>query len=146
MGAVKRTFIDPATGDYVEMFGGETARGWRRSPFGKRWMKMSYEAHIQLAKTPGIFTNDFRVFHLLMPTIHDGNIVYINQSSMGKELGMPASVVNRSIRNLIAKGVIERSDSSNGRLYRLNPHFAWYGSDNGGHTRAVMAWDKARLQ
>lgn len=107
---------------------------------------MAFECNAALAKMEGIFTNDFRVFHMIMPTIQDGNLVYINQSLMAKALGMPPSVVSRSLRKLIVKGVIERVDSASGRTYRLNPNFAWYGSDNGAHTQSVKQWATRTVQ
>jgi hypothetical protein len=140
----KRTFVDVTSGDFIEYYGEERKPAFRRSPFGKRWSKVAFEAHIQLATTPGIFTNDFRVFHLLMPTIEQGNVVYINQAMMARQLKMPASVVSRSIRKLVEKGVLERAESASGRVYRLNPMFAWYGADNGAHTSAIKSWGSSK--
>lgn len=145
MCAVKRIYREIDSNARYQMTSDNESKPHFRTPFGKRWMRMSFEAHIQLAKTPGIFTNDFRVFHLIMPSIHEGNMVYINQSSIAKELGMPASVVSRSLRNLISKGILERSDSPNPRLYQLNPHFAWYRSDNMEHMKALKRWDRDRI-
>lgn len=147
MGAKSRTFVDLTTGDYFDLYtptaDEQTKR--RRSPFGKRWCKMAFEANIQLAKMDGIYTNDFRVFHLILPTIHEGDLVYINQSQMARELGMVPSVVSRSIRKLIEKRILERVDSASGRVYRLSPEFAWYGPDNGRHGKAIKDWRKKAL-
>ena len=106
---------------------------------------MAFECHAALAKT--IYRGaDYRVFHMIMPSIHDGSLVWINQTSLAKELAMPVSNVSRSIKRLIEAGVIERLETASGRTYRLNPNFAWYGPDNGEHTAAVKEWSVQRIQ
>lgn len=136
------TFIDKDSGDYFEYHRGTDAKPiLRRSPFGKRWFKMAFEANAQLAQTEGIFTADFRVFHMLLPTIERGNQVYVNVSALAKSIRTTAPVVSRSIRKLVQKDVLRRVGE---RVYELNPSFGWYGSDNGAHTMAVKNWAQSR--
>jgi hypothetical protein len=126
-------------GKYVEQVDHGAVKSFRRSPFGKRWHKMAFECHTALAKS-NITGSDYRVFHMIMPSIEDGAHVYVNQTQLGKELGMTASNVARSLRRLIEAGVIRKIVSASGRLYMLNPNFAWYGADNGDHSQAVKDW------
>jgi len=100
---------------------------------------MAFEAHIHLAQSP-MTGADYRVFHLIMPSIQDGNRVWVNKTALGKQLGMSASNVSRSIAKMEQIGVLLREETASGRFYSLNPSFAWYGPDNGAHTQAVKAW------
>ena len=53
----------------------------------------------------------------------------VNQAELAKELGMHRQHVQRSIKRLIALGVIlEGPKIGISRSYRLNPEFGWKGS------------------
>ena len=106
---------------------------------------MAFEANIQLATLDGIHTSDFRVFHMIMPTIQDGNQVYINLTGIARALKTTVPVVSRSVRKLIQKGILERVEGQV-RVYQLNPSFGWYGSDNGVHTQAIKHWSSRSVQ
>ena len=80
---------------------------------------------------------------MIMPSIHDGNVVYVNQRELAKDLRVHEAAVSRSIRRLLAVGVFEKWETMAGRTLRLNPNFGWYGADNGAHTAAVRQWNKA---
>lgn len=102
---------------------------------------MAFEANIQIAVMEGIHANDFRVFHLLLPTIERGNEVYVSVVGMAKQLRTTVPVVSRSLRKLVERGIIERA-AGDRRVYRLNPWFGWYGADAGAHTQAIKEWDQ----
>lgn len=143
MRAKPSTFVDKETGDYFEYHRGTDVKpAHRRSPFGKRWFKMAFEANVQLAQMEDIHASDFRVFHMLLPTIEQGNQVYVNVMALAKALNTTSPVVSRSIRKLVARGIIRRAGS---RVYELNPTFGWYGADNGAHTLAVKNWASTQV-
>lgn len=131
-------------GDYVEIVNNRETRQFKRSPYGKRWHKMSFEGHIYLAKSD-LTGTDYRVLHMLLPSIQDGSIVYINQTHLAQDLGMKPNNVCRSIQRLIDLKIIERMNlKMTGRVYRLNPRIGWYGADNGDHVKAIKDWDAAQ--
>lgn len=103
---------------------------------------MSSMGHVELAKaiTRG---SDFKVFHMIMPSLYDGNMVYVNQVQLGKELGIEPTHISRSLKRLVNAGIIERLDLTlSGKVYRLNPRIAWKGgNENSIHTKAIKSWD-----
>jgi DNA-binding MarR family transcriptional regulator len=142
--AKRELFVSLSNPDrYIEQIDVASATGRiskQRSPFGKRWHKMAFDTYRVLAKS-SLTGADFRVLFMIMPWIHNGNMVKVNQSVLARELNTQQSSVSRSIRRLISVGVLDRLDTMAGRAYFLNPHFGWYGADNGEHTQAVNRWD-----
>ena len=69
------------------------------------------------------------------------NLMVVNQAELAKELGMHRQHVQRSIKRLIALGVIlEGPKIGISRSYRLNPEFGWKGSAR----NHVIALDQER--
>lgn len=81
---------------------------------------------------------ELRVLTFMLGKIGFSNdLKNLNQSEMGKALGMHRSHVNRAIKKLMAKGLITQGVRiGNGHVYGLNPNFAWRGK--------AAAWSQAR--
>lgn len=74
-------------------------------------------------------TDDFRVLMALLEKLDFQNTIAINQTDIGRDLGMAPPQVNRAISRLIKLGaLIPGPKTGVNRAYRLNPHFGWKGS------------------
>ena len=81
------------------------------------------------------------MFAKLLGRIDFENLMVVNQAELAKELGMHRQHVQRSIKRLIALGVIlEGPKIGISRSYRLNPEFGWKGSAR----NHVIALDQER--
>ena len=56
------------------------------------------------------------------------NLITTNQAEIARELDMQRQNVQRSIKRLMALGVLEGPKIGISRSYRLNPEFGWRGS------------------
>lgn len=100
----------------------------RKNGFGKGWIALSQETSEMLAKSD-LTGRELKVFLMLISRVSFGNMILINQSEIGKELGMQRQHVNKSIKSLISKGaLIVGGKVGISPTYTLNPEFGWKGS------------------
>ena len=72
---------------------------------------------------------DFRVLMALLEQLDYENLITTNQAEIARELDMQRQNVQRSIKRLMALGVLlEGPKIGISRSYRLNPEFGWRGS------------------
>jgi hypothetical protein len=90
----------------------------------------------------GLTALEFRVLLYLISTMHDGNVIEVNQASIALELQTYQSNVSLALKTLVECRVLERVDGVVGSrfiVYRISPRLAWYGADEGADNVAHMA-------
>jgi len=72
---------------------------------------------------------DLRVFLVLAGQVDFENLLVVNQAEIARKMGWLRNNVNRSIKRLIALGVLfEGPRIGTSRSYRFNPEFGWKGT------------------
>jgi len=99
------------------------------------WQGVSPMSIVQLAIDGNLTGADYRVFHVLLAYLDLENNVVVNQSEVGKMLGMGQANVARSLGKLLQLEIISKGPKV-GRActYRLNPATAWKGALQQGAT------------
>lgn len=113
----------------------------QRSPFGRQWVKMAKLAVVDIANL-GLTALEMRVLLYLISTMHDGNVVEVNQATIAKELSTYQSNVSLALKQLVECFVLERVDGVIGSrftVYRISARIAWFGADEGADNVAHMA-------
>lgn len=101
----------------------------RKNGFNNGWMAMSQVGADILAES-NLGGAEFRLLWKLIAKLDFDNETLINQASIARELGMHRQSVQRSLKRLIALGVVIEGNKDDlvVRRYRLNPNFGWKGS------------------
>jgi len=69
-----------------------------------------------------------RVLKLLEAVLDYENAIRVVQKDMATELGIDAAQVNRAMKLLLKKGIIEKIEAPSLKpVYRLNPNYGWRG-------------------
>ncbi|MBZ5753752.1 winged helix-turn-helix transcriptional regulator [Metabacillus rhizolycopersici] len=93
------------------------------------WIMAFQESLLHLAKA-NLSGETSRVLFFLMYKLDYENWLRISQISIADELGLKKQQVNRSIKQLIEKGIIVKGPKvGNSLTYRLDPAFAFKGQD-----------------
>ena len=97
--------------------------------FGDRWMAMSMDAALELARDERIQGADLRVFMVLLSKLDYENWLRVCQADLAEALGMQRVNVSRSIKRLIeAEVLLPGPKVGTSKTYRLNPAYGWRGS------------------
>lgn len=132
--------VDMSTGEVLEDGFVAYVAPKRHNGFGTRWMAMAQDAAMMLAKAD-LGVDDFRVFMGLVAHLDFENLLVLNQADLARELDMQRQNVQRSVKRLIAMGVLlEGPRIGISRSYRLNPNFGWKGTSK----KHVIALDQER--
>ncbi len=116
----------------------------RRIPnsFVEGWVAMAQGPMVELAVNIKS-VDDWRVLSVLLGYLDFENHIRIEQTAVAEKLGMHRQNVNKSIKRLLALGVvIEGPKSGRSRTYRLNPNYGWKGSGKS-HQKAIRLHEKA---
>ena len=88
---------------------------------------MAHDAAAVLKQVKNL--EDFRVLMALLEQLDYENLITTNQAEIARELDMQRQNVQRSIKRLMALGVLlEGPKIGISRSYRLNPEFGWRGA------------------
>ncbi len=144
--------VDLSTGEVLDAsaiieIADKLRKGMRqRSPFGRQWVKMAKIAGMDIAQL-GLTAMEIRVLLLLISSLHDGNVVEVNQAAIASDLKTYQSNVSLALKQLVECQVLERIDGIAGSkftVYRLSARIAWFGGDEGADNVAHMeAYRKA---
>ena len=116
--------VDAVTGEVVEEGFVAYVAPKRQNGFGKRWFAMAHDAAAVLKQVKNL--EDFRVLMALLEQLDYENLITTNQAEIARELDMQRQNVQRSIKRLMALGVLlEGPKIGISRSYRLNPEFGW---------------------
>jgi hypothetical protein len=110
----------------------------RQNGFKEGWVAMAQGmAMVDLAKSPKMDGDAFRVFFTLCSFLEYENFILTPQTEMAEKIGMDKSNFNRALKKLLAEGVIERGPKI-GRMVslKLSPEYGWKGSAKG-HQHAL---------
>lgn len=119
--------VDAETGELIEEGFVAYVAPRRQNGFGKRWFAMAHDAAAVLKQVKNL--EDFRVLMALLEQLDYENLITTNQAEIARELDMQRQNVQRSIKRLMALGVLlEGPKIGISRSYRLNPEFGWRGS------------------
>lgn len=130
--------VDLETGEVMERGFVAYVAPKRTNGFGQRWMAMAQDAAMVLA-TSDLKADDMRMFFALVAKLDYENLLVLNQAEIAREIGMHRQHVQRSIKRLLALGVIlEGPKVGLNRTYRFNPSFGWKGSARN-HVKALSA-------
>ena len=138
-------FFDKESGEYCESYVA-VIQPKRRNGFDGGWAAMAQTALDFLADNrKSLGEEGFAVFAKLIGQMSHENFIQVNQTELGKELGMQRQNVQRAIKRLMALGVmLEGPKVGRCRTYRLNPHVGWKGSA-ANHKKALKSADHLRL-
>lgn len=138
------TVVDPGTGEELEGVVMFIPRR-KTNGFGNRWLAMAQDPGEILAHS-NLVGVDFKVMFLLLNKLDFENHMLIHQVELAENLGMYRQNVARSIKRLIAVGVVlEGPKVKHNRTYKLNPEFGWKGSGDN-HRKALADHRKARMK
>jgi predicted transcriptional regulator len=102
--------------------------GRKRNPYGNGWIMNSQEALDIIAEDKDIRGFDLRVFLKVCARVDFENWVHLPIKELGEELRIDKSQISRSIKVLVNKGVLLKSEKiGRSYAYRLNPDFGWKG-------------------
>ena len=119
--------VDAETGELIEEGFVAYVAPRRQNGFGKRWFAMAHDAAAVLKQVKNL--EDFRVLMALLEQLDYENLITTNQAEIARELDMQRQNVQRSIKRLMALGVLlEGPKIGISRSYRLNPEFGWRGA------------------
>ena len=124
--------VDLATGELIEgVFAFSPARS--QSPHIQALDEphlVMFQAGLKSVATDKHFKGqDLRILIYLVGVIgFENEWRRLNQSDIGKTLGMRRSHVNRSVQKLVRAGIVVRGTRlGSGHVYRMNPHFGYRG-------------------
>ena len=130
--------VDAETGELIEEGFVAYVAPRRQNGFGKRWFAMAHDAAAVLKQVKNL--EDFRVLMALLEQLDYENLITTNQAEIARELDMQRQNVQRSIKRLMALGVLlEGPKIGISRSYRLNPEFGWRGSGRTTSPRWIWA-------
>jgi Winged helix-turn-helix DNA-binding len=103
---------------------------------GEGYMVASQPRANMLAKS-GLGLTDHRVLWLLIANLDMDNLIAINQSELAAEMNIQKQNFSRSIKKLIAEGIIiEGAKLGQHKSYRLNAYYGWKGTTEN-HNKAL---------
>lgn len=111
------------------------------------WIAMAQgSTAINMAKSPNLQGQDFRVFMVLMAHLEHENFILTPQADMAEKIGMLPANFSRSLSRLVDEGVIIKGPKI-GRVgsYKLNPQYGWKGSAKA-HVLALNEQKKERAR
>ena len=118
-------YTDKYTGEDV---GFPVIFGRKRNPYGNGWIMNSQEALDILAEDKDLKGTHYKVFLKICARVDFENWVHLPLKELANELGIDKANVSRSIKLLVQKQVLIRSDKiGRSYAYRLNPDFGWKG-------------------
>jgi hypothetical protein len=96
----------------------------------------SFSGEGYMAKS-GLGLTDHRVLWLLIANLDMDNLIAINQSELAAEMNIQKQNFSRSIKKLIAEGIIiEGAKLGQHKSYRLNAYYGWKGTTEN-HNKAL---------
>jgi predicted transcriptional regulator len=118
-------YIDERTG---KEYGFPVIFGRKKNPYGNGWIMNSQEALDIIAEDKEIRGFDLRVFLKVCARVDFENWVHLPIKELGEELRIDKAQISRSIKVLVKKGVLLKSEKiGRSYAYRLNPDFGWKG-------------------
>ena len=118
-------YIDQRTG---EEYGFPVIFGRKRNPYGNGWIMNSQKALDIIAEDKDLKGNTLRVFIKVCARVDFENWVHLPLKELSEELGIHKPDISQSIKQLVQKGILIRSDKiGRSYAYRLNPDFGWKG-------------------
>lgn len=142
-------FVDKETGEYCESYVA-VIQPKRRNGFSTRdigWFSMSQGDPLGYITENRKFLGEegLAVFLMLVKLMDTENYIQVNQSEVGKKLGMHRQSVQKAIKKLMSLSVfLEGPKVGRCRTYRLNPHVGWKGSA-ANHKEALKQYDHLKL-
>lgn len=123
--------VDTETGEVLEgRFGFIPTK--KKNGFVDGWVAMSQNAMqmiLQMKCSGEIDGRDLDVLLLLTTILDYENLLLVNQTDMGRKLGMKQPNVARSLKILLKKNLlIEGPKTGRSKTYRLNPNVGWKGT------------------
>ena len=108
-----------------------------KSFFTDGFFFMSLNAAIMLANS-NLDGVTIKVLLRLIGTMEMENVIAVNQTELAEEMGILKSQFSRSVKILVEQGVLVENPRKSGRFktYKLNPKYAWRGS-NKDHAAAI---------
>lgn len=86
------------------------------------------EAARAVALDPEITPTAFRLLKYLESILDYENAIRVVQKDIANELSIAPAQINRAMKLLMQKGVVERIECPSLKpVYRLNPHYGWRG-------------------
>ena len=114
-------------GELIEEGSSHTSRQDVKTDSARGGFAMAHDAAAVLKQVKNL--EDFRVLMALLEQLDYENLITTNQAEIARELDMQRQNVQRSIKRLMALGVLlEGPKIGISRSYRLNPEFGWRGS------------------
>lgn len=139
--------VDEATGEVIDGFVAYIAPKRKNGFQAEGWIAMAQgETVVNLAKSPRLQGQDFRVLMILMAHLEHENYILTPQAEMAEKIGMLPANFSRSVARLVEEGVILKGPKI-GRMgsFKLNPEYGWKGSAKN-HLVAVSEQRKARQE
>lgn len=138
MGMIPLGQVNMATGEILE---GATLAVFyprRRNGFATGWLAMAQDPLMKLAQAD-LGDQARRVLFALLAKLDFENAIALNQSELGRVLGMKQSNVSRAVARLVDEGVLLPGPKLQGKgTYTLNPNYGWKGSAKA-HQEALQA-------
>lgn len=121
--------IDKVTGEVLE--GTPVWVGVKRpSIYGNRWLQMSQDPLIDIAKDKELSGRPTRVLMYLLGKLDFENFIQIPQTEIAESLELHRSAVSSSISLLVKKGILIRGPKvDKSYCFRLNPSYGWKGDN-----------------
>lgn len=119
--------------------------------FNGGWLAMSQPALKDFVTNTKFTLTDYRVFLSICAHLDYENYLLVKQSEIAAEIGIAKTHFNRSLKKLVAEGVLENGTKV-GRFntYRLCSHIGWKGSAKNHKAefkkKAEEATEKAKSQ
>jgi hypothetical protein len=109
------------------------------SIYGNRWLQMSQDPLLEIAKDKELAGRPTRVLIYLLGRLDFENFIQVSQSEIAKELDLHRSDVSSCISLLYDKGILIKGPKV-GRSYcfRLNPAYGWKGKSD---KAKELQWD-----
>jgi hypothetical protein len=82
------------------------------SPYGDRWMQLSQDPLLEIARDREITLQVHRVLMYLNAVLDFDNFIYTPQAEISRHLVMNKSSVSQAIKTLVDKGIIVRGPKS----------------------------------
>lgn len=125
----KLVVLNPLTGEQLDLKI-STSGQHRPTIYGDRWLQMSQDASIQLAKDRDLWGRNRAILDYLLGVLNFENFIQVPHKIIAEELNLARPSVTKGINLLVKKDIlIKHTDSSRTVSYRLNPNFGWKGDN-----------------
>lgn len=118
----------------------------KNKQYGAKWLvlwKDSTEVGLSMAeqaKNESLTLSDYRIRDYLIGTIGIGNLVFVNQREVSRELNLHKATVCASIKKLCNLGILLKGPKAgNANSYQINPAFCFFGGLQQGITQRKQA-------